>query len=102
MAEESDDMWYVAIARFIGGNHYSITAAGSSFYRNFAETSRKQGIKMIAEEFNVPDKKLSQIEGFDDDGRKIGESGLDILVERINSGEGLDAKEELHRLVGAA
>ena len=101
MTDESDYGWYVAIARFTGENHYSITAARSEFYRTFAETVRKQGIKVIAEEFDVNGKIMNRLDGFDENGVKASEPGLKVLIDKINSGENLGVKEELRRLVTA-
>ena len=61
--QQAYNPWYIAITKPTGGRHYShITTWGSSSYKNFKGRAQEVGIEIVAEEFNVPIVKESDLE----------------------------------------
>ena len=89
MQQQTYNPWYIAIAKLDGGRHYFHVAAwGSSYYKKFNEDiAPNVGIKIVAEEFNVP---------------KVKHGALETLCARLNSGEKIDVKQALKHIVQTA
>lgn len=86
MAEETkDNGWYVAIINFGGGSIYHFIGAGSSEYKIFKDISRRNGIEVMAERFNISDEICI----------KISQEYLERIVVRIRAGEKFDVQKEL-------
>ena len=99
---KKDETWYVAIMKMPSNWYDALVAVGSSFYRSFSNIAKRNGVEIVAEQFDVTDEQINRIEGFNENERKVRESSLTALVTRLNAGEQLDAKQELAKLVKAA
>ncbi len=97
-----DNTWYVAITEF-SRRYYSLVAAGSKSYLDFAEEhfNKAGGSKIIAEQFNISPEAIDKITGFDESGRPTKEIPLKNLVDKLNNGEELDVQKELSKLCAA-
>lgn len=94
----SDNTWYVAITESCG-LYSSFVGAGSTYYSEFEKYGRKNGIRVLAEEFDITDPEINRIEGFDHAGKKVRESELALLVQKLREGQEMDCKKELSAIV---
>jgi len=97
-----DNTWYIAIMKMAGNRFETLVASGSSYYRNFSHRAPKYGVEIVAEQFDISDADINRIEGFNESGRKVRDSGLRILVYKLNAGEQIDVQEQLAKLATAA
>lgn len=93
-----DNTWYVGIFIGAGNEYYSFTGAGGRSYKNFKAHTKRHGINIVAEQFEIDDVVINHLTGFCPDGRKNGRELLSELVNRLNAGESLDPQKELEKL----
>ena len=87
--------WYVAITKLAGGNrHSSFLAVGSKCYRAYKEVAGKNGVNVVAEQFDVDDETVDRIGGFDSCSG-TGKIPLRDLVLRADTESGLDIQKAL-------
>lgn len=96
--ETEDRNWYVAITEFFGKVHYSLIGAGASSYKNFSQVAEQSGIKIVAERFDVNDKTVNRITGFDENGNKTNRLPLKELITQINLGKITDPQKALDEI----
>ena len=101
---EEDNTWYVAITHMVDldgkrvGGFSSFEGAGSSCYRDFKYVAKRNGVKIIAEQFDVDGRTINRLTGFDEQNRRTNRFPLAELVRRLNSGEQLNTQEELAKM----
>ena len=88
--------WYDAIMRS-GGRYNAFIGAGSKLYGDWGEHSKKYGLKVVAERFEVSDEVVNHLDGWDSEGihKLLGDAPLKSLVDKLNSGERLNIQKEL-------
>ncbi len=101
---EEDNTWYVAVTHMVNlegkgvGDFYSFIGTGSRYYRSFKGLAERNGIRIVAEQFDVDDRTINILTGFDKQKRRTNKLPLAELVTRLNSGEQLNAQEELTKI----
>lgn len=101
---EDDNTWYIAIMYMIDlngkrvGGFSSFEGAGSRCYEGFRDLAERDGMRIIAEQFDVDGRTIDRLTGFDEQKRRTNRFPLAELVTRLNSGEQLDAQEELAKM----
>jgi len=93
---EEDNTWYVAITEGVEFS-YLVAASGRS-YKDFAKIAKKDGVTIVAEQFEVSDATINRLDGFDASGKRISDGPLAELVKRLNHGEQFDVQKELTEL----
>lgn len=79
-----DSTWYVAIIR-MGKTFYPFIAAGGEAYRDYAQSAKRHGMEVVAEQFKVSNTRVNRLTGFDAIGKKTGMAPLSDFVDRFNS-----------------
>lgn len=92
-----NNTWYVAIIHGAAG-YSSFVAAGGGDYPDFEKRAPRQGIKVIAQRFDVTDPVINRLTGFNAAGQRTEVIPLKTLVDRLNAGEQFDIQAALDSL----